>query len=247
MSVKRKSTRTSGIGGVLIAALLTFILGTVLALVSLTTQEVRRVSELPEPERREVGVVYWVRGDAGIGNQSWQAKRRHFLNGSVQDLDLSEADLNRWSRSLLAPANASTAQLDADADSDKPPRKPMINISFAEPDFRISDSILHAGTTIQIPLFGKTYQVVYQIQGHFEARDEEVVFVHDGSSLGRSPVGHIPVLGTSLAKWAIRAYGDRPESNELRSRWDCVEKAALIEDRLELVLKPTDPATSGEG
>ncbi|MGC9450624.1 MAG: hypothetical protein ACP5I4_04190 [Oceanipulchritudo sp.] len=178
---------------VVILGALTFIMGGALGLASLISQSVVVLNKEPEPGAIEPGTVYFIRGER-IGRTAWRAKEDAWKSGLVQELSLSEAELNQWSQDRL------------NIDHEIPPEerdswRNRLKLEIDPVNFRILDSEIQMATTVQfMGLFeGKTFHC--QFFGFFLSTPDGVYFVPERGTIGLAALGYVPVV----RDWIIQA------------------------------------------
>ncbi len=176
---------------VIVGAILSLVLGAVLAAAFLILKPVATVRELPkEPDAR---VVYYIEGsrDSNRARQA-TAKQRTFLQGGT--VALNEDELN----ALAAPSGANAAA--------KPGQAPGTEVSADQmltagtPNFRIRDGVLQVGVPVRVSVVGFDRRVIVQARGGFERSDEGFVFDPDELYLGSCPVQRLPVVSGMVMK-----------------------------------------------
>lgn len=203
-----------------IAAVLSGILGVVGAAAFLVLQTPETVSELPEPEDRELGRLYVVDGKQGdASDDTWEAKLRDIEEGSSGDVELVEEELNRWA----------AENLQAEDDDDR--EKGFLHVEPDTPRFRIADNVLTVSAPLTWSVFGNTRTFDSQKSGSFTRRGDTYVL-----DQGRLYVGSCPIpgfLGNRLLRDVVAFYNI---SDELRDGWAALESVAIEDESLKLVI-----------
>src|SRR5882724_8414285 len=141
---------------VTLGALLSVLLGAVVAVLFLILKPVEVVKVLPKEDERVQGAVYFVEGskDFGRGKQ-WMRKRQMMLDGTPGTISLTEDELNSWFSSDSAQKGAKPP---AAKPAPKPPAKPgqpaapaaaeevpADLVTWSELNFRMHDGSLQVG------------------------------------------------------------------------------------------------------
>lgn len=193
---------------VILGAVLSLVLGVVLAAVYLALQPVTTGKELPkEPV---AGMVYYLEGsrDSGKARQA-AAKQKTLLQGG--SVELSEDELN----SLLT----STATPVAPAPKSGAAAAPATTAITAEtPNFRVRDGVLQIAVPVRVSvsLLGLDQKIIVQARGGFEKRGEQFVFVPSECYAGSCPLQRLPMVEGMLMKRFVAAAAV-PE--ELAAAW----------------------------
>lgn len=203
---------------VTVGAVVSIILGGLLALVYLAWKPVETVKELPEePAAR---VVYYVPGSTnGTKGRQYLRKRQLLLEGNAGEvISLTEEELNAWIAS-------SRAKPDAEAGSGL--------IAPQSVNFRIQDGVFQIGLPCAVNLFGMHRPLIIQAQGRFEKRGERFAFVPDRLHVGSLAAHRVPGL-TSLVMNQVATAENAPE--ELRAAWNRLARVEVEGDQLVLAL-----------
>lgn len=196
---------------VIVGALLSVVIGVVLAAVYLVTKPVATVKELPkEPV---VGMVYHLEGskDATKG-RTWVAKRQQLVAG--QSVAVSEEELNAAIAGINAPAPkkpGAKAEEPAPAPEAKPgPFKP------GTPNFRIRDGEVQISVPVTVNTFDLGLNVLVQARGSFEKHGDQFVFAPKTLLVGSCPVEKLPgVAGAALRQF----LGAQAIPDDIASAW----------------------------
>lgn len=189
-------------------------------MVSLATQEVEELNSPPAEDDLEPGTVYYIKGSFGSAN--WESKRDALESGGAQELTITEAELNNWSsRELRLPES-----------EDSPG---TFSVAVHEVNFRLADEQLQVGGVVELPGIAPGKQFIYQARGHFEPGEEEgAQFVVTEGSLGKAPIGYVPVLGNLVLKILSGAYEDAEEYTAVAEAWKNYQEARVEDGRLLL-------------
>lgn len=204
---------------VTIGALLSLVLGALLAVVYLMAQPVERVKQLPEEP--VPGTVYFVEGSSNSAKgRQYLRKRQLFIQGGPAEvISLSEDELNAWIASSRAhpEAASSGARL----------------LAPQSVKFRVRDGIFQMGLPCSINVLGITRPIIVQARGGFERRGERFVFAPEQMYIGSLAVSRIPGLTPLLVNRLLDAQ-DIPE--ETHSAWKRLDQVAVEGDQLVLRL-----------
>jgi hypothetical protein len=198
---------------VLFAGLLTFLIGAGLGLASLISQPVMVFSSEPEPEQIEPGEVIYVRGSRS-GRTAWRGKEQAWRQRQVDRLIVTEAELNQWSQERLEMPDPEADEEAAASWRDK------LRIAVNPVNFRILEDRVQMATDISMPDMFPDHSFHYQVFGRFESSPEGVIFVPDEGTLGRAPLGSVPVAGDWL-------YG------LVRGRFSSLESASWLVESIQ--------------
>lgn len=201
-----------------IAAVLSVIVGFVGAAAFLMFQTPERVSELPDPDDRELGRLYFVEGKSGnASHDTWQPKEAAVKTGRSGRLSLVEEELNRWAAQSLQP--------------DQEAEQGFISVEPGQPEFRIADSLLTIRSPLTWSAFGVSQTFDAQTSGELVQRDGTYVLDH-----GRVYVGSCPLPGMLGRRLVRDVTATFDLSAELREGWASLESVELDEDALRLVI-----------
>jgi len=203
---------------IVIAGVLSGMVGVVGAAVFLAFQPAERVTEMPEPEDRSLGRLYYVAGKGGSSeHDTWQAKKVGLEAARSARMTLTEEELNRWAAQGLEVVGASD--------------QGFLEIGAGAPTFRIADGLMTVRVPLTLNLFGNGRTFDSQASGQFVRRGAQYVFDYDRLYVGSCPVPGF--LSSRLVKGVIASYG---VSDELRAGWAALETAELNNASLRLMI-----------
>ena len=215
-----------GMGGVVLSGLITLCIGMMLGGFSLVTQKVDVLTRNPDPELREQGTVFYIKGTRS-GRTSWRGKEQAWKAGELSTLILTEAELNQWSESRLklkrpAPTEEEKSWMD------------IFDMAVSPVNFRIIEDKLQMAAEIQLPGLdpGSTY--VYQVTGHFESSPGGVEFVAESGSLGQAPVGAVPLADGLIFSFVGRQYKGAEDVSWLMNAFEGLDSAEIADGQLIL-------------
>jgi hypothetical protein len=206
-----------GIIEVVFGALLSLILGVLLAGVYLVIKPVSVVNQLPALNKREEGMVYYVQGAKGTG-QGGQLLRKQQLFLEGRSVVLTEDELNTW----MASSNGA-------------PKKPTDPKTAAanELNFHLSKGVLQIGIPYTVELLGLSGSVIIQAQGTFAKEGDEFVYEPSTILIGSFPAQRIPSL-MALLKKKIYAAHELPD--DLSAAWKKLESVSIEDNALRLTM-----------
>jgi hypothetical protein len=186
---------------VILGAALSLILGVVLSAVLLISRPVEQVQELPKPEDRVRGVVYYIEGVQGNARAAI-AKRAEFVRG--QSVTATESEINALI-ATGAPAPAPATKGGA-APAAPAPATSDASLAPGTPNVRIREGIMQVGVPVNVNVLGITRKVVAQARGQFVKEGDMYVFRPDEAYLGSLPVQRLPFLSGLVQGKAFSQY-----------------------------------------
>lgn len=184
-----RATRGPSWAEVILGAALSFVLGVVLGAVLLIARPVLRVPELPKPEDRVRGAVYYVEGAMGGNARAALAKRKAFVEG--QSITATEAEIN----ALVVPAAPAAAPTKAGEKPAEPaPAAAEGLLAPGQPNVRIREGILQVGLPVTVNFLGLSPKVILQARGDFDKTSDGYVYAPDEIYLGSCPIQRVPLL-----------------------------------------------------
>jgi hypothetical protein len=206
-----------GIVEVVFGAVLSLVLGVLLAGLYLVLKPVSVVNQLPALNKREEGMVYYVQGAKGAGEGGQLLRKQQlFLDG--RSVVLTEDELNTW----MASSNG-TPKKPAD------PKAPATN----ELNFHLSKGVLQIGIPYTVDLLGLSGSVIIQAQGTFAKEGDEFVYEPKTILIGSFPVQRVPMLMTLLKK---KIYSAQELPDELSAAWKKLENVTIEDNVLRLTM-----------
>lgn len=186
-----ESMESSGpsLAGTLFSGLLVFMIGAGLGLVSMISHPVETHQRVPDPEKVDPGTVVYVKGGLG-GSTRWALKEKALLSDETADLELTEAELNAWSRE----------RLEIKVPSSKEGGPGLLFLKAAPVNFRFYDDQVQLSTELELPGLISGMKVVYQVHGTFTAGADGLQFLPAKATLGSAPVGVLPFANNMLMK-----------------------------------------------
>lgn len=204
-----------------LGALLSVLLGVVLAAVWLVLKPVETVREIPDEP--VPGKVYYVEGRAGSTSaREWMAKWQRFAAGGSVTLD--EGDLNTAYRAKAAEAEK--------AKKDEPKAEPGM-ITPGQLNFRISDGQLQIGAPVELSVIGFQKKLQVFAQGGFERSGDHFVYAPDKFYVGSLCVEKIPVVGGLIVDRLLAAM---QPSEDVAAAWNRLGDVKLEGSQLQLMM-----------
>lgn len=241
-AIKRPGLKTA-----LFLGLLTFLLGGLLGTLSLITQSVEEMRELPDPVNRVKGAVYLVKGAEEPGAR-WRRKRNQIQRGEIGEVRFTESDLNDWAKNSFTPQllrppegaeevatppapetdeiteegeESATEGLESKGREllDRSKGFFRVAVNPAPPNFRFVNGQLQISTTLEFPTFGSR-RYIYQVTGEFALDENDVLqFVPIKGTLGRAPLVNVPFAGKAFQRWVTGLFSGAPETAEMLQHW----------------------------
>lgn len=200
---------------VILGAILSVLLGIVLAAAHLVLKPVETVRE--PPKEPNPSVVYYLEGtrDSNRARQA-MAKQRAFVEGGT--VVLNEDELN----ALASPATPKKADAE-----------PEQMLTAGSPNFRIREGVMQIGVPVRVSVAGLDRRVIVQARGDFEKRGEVFVFSPDELYLGSCPVQRLPLVPRFVMKKFL-AGANVPE--ELATAWKNVSEVKVEGSSLHVTM-----------
>lgn len=201
---------------VTIGALISLVLGGVLAasyLVAQPVQTVRSLPREPDPDR-----VYYVMGSArsSEGGQ-WLRKKQMIGEEGALAISLTSDELNTWhSSSETKPDSAAGAGV----------------ISAKSINFRIHDGALQVGLPCEISLPGFSRSFVVQARGGFATDGDRFTFQPQEIMIGQLAAHKLPIVGGFVMN---RIFAAQEIPSEMEDDWDSLDDVSIQGDKLVLV------------
>lgn len=206
---------------VTIGALLSVLIGVVLAGVWLITKPIEKVREIPaEPV---AGTVYYIEGTAnGSSSREWMVKVQQFVAG--QSLTLTEGDLNTAYRAKAAEAEQ--------AKKDEPKAEPGM-LNAGQLNFRIADSELQIGAPVDVSVLGFQTKIQVFAQGVFERSGSTFAYAPTRFYIGSLRVDKLPVVGGMLMHKLLAAAN---LSDDVTGAWGKLGDVKIEGNQLQLIM-----------
>ncbi|ACB77095.1 hypothetical protein [Opitutus terrae] len=205
---------------VILGAVLSLLLGVVLAAVYLVLKPVAAVKELPKEPATDV--VYYLEGTRDLTKaRQAAAKQKAFVQGG--SVVLNEDELNTLLG--LTPAVAKSEAEAAAAEK---------TITPGTPNFRIRDNVLQIGVPVQIKVLGFAQNVIVQARGGFAQRGDRWVFDPTEFYVGSCPLQRLPAVEGMLVK-QVMAGATIPE--DVAAAWQRLTGVAVEGSALRLTVE----------
>jgi len=209
---------------VIFGALLSIVLGVVLAAAYLITKPVTTVKEMPkEPV---AGMVYHIEGskDATKG-RSWVAKRQQLVAG--MSVTVTEEELNTAVTALNTPAPKKAGAKEEPAAE---PAKPGAFTAGA-PNFRIRNQEMQIAVPVTVNTLDLGLSILVQARGDFEKQGDQFVFSPKSLFVGSCPVEKIPGLAGVVMQ---RFVGAQKLPEDVAGAWAKLASVSIDGARLKL-------------
>lgn len=232
---------------VTLGAVLSVLLGVILATAFMVLKPVLVVKELPKEDDRVQGAVYFVQGSTDASrSRQWIRKRQMLMEGTPGEIAFSEEELNSWLSSgapkkdkkpavKAAPKPATPGKPGAAKPAE--PDTPEDLLVLETPNVRIRDSIFQIGVPGSLNLFSFSLPVVLQSQGNFEKVNDVWTFKPNTFYLGSMPLHRIPGFTDQVVK---RLMSSSLVPEDTLASWKRVSEVAVDGK----VLKITIPAAA---
>ncbi len=213
-----------GMGEVVLGAVLSLILGAMVALGILISRPALTVKEIPKD--RPLGAVYYIEGTkGGDAGKQWMRKRQLLTEGTT--VSLNEDELNLWIGTVagVRAAAAGAGQKAASA--------PLIELGT--PNFRIRNGAMQVASpcTVNLDWFSIKFPVLVQVIGHFAKRGDAFVLTPDQFYVGSCPLHKVPVLGELLYQVLVMKEKAPPE---IAAAWKKLAGVSIDGNTLKLTM-----------
>lgn len=219
-----------GWGEVIFGAVLSLVLGAILALGYLAVQPVLSVKELPR--ERPAGTVYYIEGSHNADNgKQWMRKKELFLEGS--SVALNEDELNAWIASETAPPPAAKPAPGPKGAKAEAANAPIIELGT--PVFRLHDGLLQIGSkgTLNLYWWGIKQTIIVQVTGRFVKKGGVFGLEPGQFYVGSCPVHRLLGLGTMLFD-RLLAGVKAPE--DIAGAWKKLSDVSIEDNTLKLTM-----------
>lgn len=229
---------------VLVGAVLSLLLGAVLAVAYLSVQPVQIGA--PKPKEQPVGPVTFIRGTKdGERGKQWLRKKQLFAEES--SVEVNEDELNAWITAGTMPeqppapeakrpagAGAKKAPHEAPPPAAAPPAAGGL-IALGTPNFHIANGVFQIGSECELDLDALLIRrpLVLQASGRFVKSGGKFVFVPDQFYVGCCPIHKLPIVGGILLD-RILANMKIPE--DIASAWMKLTDVSVEGDTLRLTM-----------
>ena len=236
----RKKDTGPGLISILFAAVLSILIGMLLAAGNLAILPVSVVKKLPPKEKGEMAkgnkkgkkgekynpkTVYYIAGSKQ-GSRQWKAKKAA-LEKQIGTITLTEGELNAWAKAVFK------VQTKKGKKEEEPP--PLeFQITPAPPNFRIAEDKFQLSSELDIPFFQEK-KIIYQAQGNFVKEGGQYVFKPESSYLGSCPIPPQGGLGDQLFKFIASSFTASTEYEKLSASWYQLTEVKVEDGTLKLV------------
>jgi hypothetical protein len=212
-----------------LGAILSVMLGAVLAFLFLVFKPVVVAKELPKEEDRVESTVYYIEGkDETSRDRQWMHKRQMLLDGTAGEMTLSEDEINACisSGAPKKPAKKRLPPPKPGQPAPKPEPDPVPDDLFTHdvPNVRIHDGVFQVGLPGQLNLITFSVPVIVQSQGTFAKGESMWEYVPSTVYLGSMPLHRIP----GLTRWLISKIADTtPIPDQAWAAWKRVDDVSI--------------------
>lgn len=219
---------------VIFGAILSVLLGVVLGAVLLIVKPVTQVKDLPKPEERVRGAVYFIEGskDASKAKQAL-VKRKAFVEG--QSVSITEEEINSLvaGAAAAAPAPAPAAPKGGKAGEKKAEGAADSPLATGTPNFRVREGRLQIAVPVNVSVAGVGQKVLVQARGGIAKEGELFVFQPDELFLGSCPVQRLPFLA-SYVRGKFAEAQQIPE--DIATAWRKLASVSIEDKTLKLTM-----------
>jgi hypothetical protein len=215
----------AGWAEVTLGALLSIVLGVVLAAVFFIFKPVATVKELPKEPA--LGMVYYIEGTREYTRaRRLTAKEKFFINGG--SVVVNEDELNTAANPVAAPPPPPPPGTPT-----APNTPPTMLIAPGSPNFRIADGSIQIAipVRIKIDLANLDTTVLIQATGGFLRRDDTFVFVPKTMYIGSCPVERLPMVMDYVLR---KFYYAQPVPEEIATAWHKLAEVSIQGSTLKL-------------
>ncbi len=220
---KKKTEQQKGpkLYEVVIGAILSLILGGLLAVIYLVLQPVEEVAQFPPEEAREKGKVYFKPGQVGrAGEFNWRPKQAAFEAGASGTIELVEQEINQWVSVEFS-----------DLEDEDYPDAGMFFIAPRSLNFRVGDGRFQIASDLDWTVFGYTHTLKAHAIGTFVRGNGSFAFEPEEMYIGGFTVPRTGDFGPTLIRRVVEVLDP---SQDLRESWAAVSEVSIVEDQLIL-------------
>ncbi len=207
---------------VILAAVLSIVLGVVLAAGYYVFKPVTRVKELPKEPVADT--VYYIEGSRDYSNaRRLVAKQKFFLKGG--SVVVNEDELNAAASPVTAPV----------APGSQPEPAPTTMVTPGAPNFRIHDGLVQISVPVRIKvdMIYLDTTVLVQATGGFLRRGSTFAFVPKTVYVGSCPVDRIPRAVEFVMK---KIYEAQPIPEDIAAAWSKLADVTVEGTTLRLTM-----------
>jgi hypothetical protein len=207
---------------VIFGALVSIVLGVVLAVGYFVFRPVTRVKEFPKDP--VPGTVYYIEGSRDYSNaRRLTAKQRFFAKGG--SVVVNEDELNTAANPVTAPV----------APGSEPAAGPSAILSPGSPNFRIHDGLLQITVPMRIKVdtIFLDQTVLVQATGTFVRQGDAFVFSPKSVYVGSCPVDRIPRAVNFVMK---KVFASQPVPPDIAASWGKLADVTIEGSTLRLTM-----------
>ncbi len=229
MAKKEKDDFQPSIFGSLLVAAVAIMVGIILATINLSLIAVAEVKEIPPDDESDVKVVYYVKGETK-GGKNWETKRTYLEAGTPGSIFFDEGELNTWLRKTFS---SKQIQKPNSGEEDK---GEFLKIAATNPNVNIDGIDFQLSSVIEVPLYFKKFNIVYQTKGIFVKDDTGYNFVPEKSYFGSCPIPKLFGIQNRVFKIFSSDYLISEEYVALNTQWSELDVVSVENDMIKLVI-----------
>ncbi len=210
--------------GVILSAALFTIIGACVAVFTLSTREVEEAQK--KDEQADPRKVYYYPGSTR-GGGGWRGKRRRLEQGIPGSFEMTEGEMNSWARSSFKKLQQPGGEEEE--------KKPFINYSISEINFRIDEGALQVAAFISLPML-KEEPIIYQTTGDFVSRNGVYTYKPRGGYFGQCPVPNVGNIPELIFYTLAAPYLQSEEYQKLSPYWRRLAYVEIAEDSIKAAL-----------
>ncbi len=222
---KKEEASGPGLGAPIVAAILSIIIGGVLAAANLIILPVSVVKEIPPEEERVPKTVYFISGGDKAGN-TWKQKKTFLASGQSGTRTLNEGELNRWAKSTFKP----NPQTDGEGGL-----LSKISMVPETPNFRFADDQLQVSARLGIPILGEGKKFLYQAKGNFVNESGVNKFKAESGYIGTCLIPKFAGLPDIVFNLLASKFLQSEEYDALNPNWSQLSQVVIENNQMKLV------------
>jgi hypothetical protein len=169
------------------------------------------------------GAIYYFKGAERAAN--WESKRRQLLDGTAQDISLTNGELNAWMRAKFRPGVAASTD-----------EKANLQILPGVPNFCALDKdSLYISVSTQLVAFGSSSSYQIFCKGHF-SEGPTIRYVVDELRLNNAAIP-LTGIGGLVIKTLLKGYSGTQEFSDMKAVWQRLESVELAGNVIRLRLR----------
>ncbi len=213
------------------------LLGVLLGFISLASQSVQEVRELPPEDVRDARQVYFVKGVEAPAATGWRTVRTALEEETPGQYTLTEGELNAWARSQMVVERPRGPTAEG-AEGSAPTSLLGLSVHVSGLNFNLEGDRLQMGAYVEFPSLARGKRIIYRVRGRVRtAAGGGLRFVPEEGTFGRAPVVQIPLVGPLFHRALAHFYRSTPEARALAEHWSAIDTVALDDGELALTLR----------